>query len=143
MPFSPQSASKAVMLSVKDIMTREIVWISPEASIREATNKLLEHSVSGLPVIDKAGNLVGILTEFALLAIAYDNNVSDDFVAEHMTTDVLTISSSDPVNKVADAFILHRVRRLPVMENGRLVGLVARRDVLRALHNATAPYAAC
>jgi CBS domain-containing protein len=131
------------MLSVKDIMTREIVWISPEASIREATDKLLEHRVSGLPVIDKAGNLVGILTEFALLAIAYDNNVSDDFVAEHMTTDVLTISSSDPVNKVADTFILHRVRRLPVMENGRLVGLVARRDVLRALHTAEAPYAAC
>jgi CBS domain-containing protein len=131
------------MLSVKDIMTHEIVTISPEAPIREATDKLLEHRVSGLPVVDKAGNLVGILTEFALLAIAYDNNVSDDFVAEHMTTDVLTISSSDPVNKVADAFILHRVRRLPVMENGRLVGLVARRDVLRALHSATAPYAAC
>ncbi|QDV74138.1 CBS domain-containing protein [Botrimarina mediterranea] len=131
------------MLTVKDIMTREIVTISPESSIREATDKLLENSVSGLPVVDAAGNLVGIVTEFALLAMAYDNNVSDDFVAEHMTTDVLSINVSDPINKVADAFILHRVRRLPVMEDGRLVGLVARRDVLRALHYAEAPYAAC
>ena len=131
------------MFSVKDIMTREVISISPESSIREATDKLLEHSVSGLPVIDGAGNLVGILTEFALLAIAYDNDVSDDFVAEHMTTDVLTIDSNDPINKVADVFILHRVRRLPVLENGQLVGLVARRDVLRALHGATAPYASC
>lgn len=131
------------MLSVKDIMTREIISISPNASIREATDKLLKHRVSGFPVVDDGGRLVGILTEFALLAIAYDNHVSDDLVAEHMTTDVLTISANDTVNKVADAFILHRVRRLPVMENGRLVGLVARRDILRALHSATAPYAAC
>lgn len=131
------------MLCVKDIMTREIVTISPEASIRDATDLLLERRVSGLPVVDGARRLVGILTEFALLAIAYDSNVSNDLVVQHMTTDVLTVNLDDPVNKVADTFILHRVRRLPVTEDGRLVGLVARRDVLKALHCSAAPYAAC
>lgn len=131
------------MLCVKDIMTRSVVTIAPEATIREATDKLLDQCVSGLPVVDRGGSLVGILTEFALLAIAYDSNVSEDLVSDHMTIDVLTAGVDDPVNKVADTFILHRVRRLPVLENGRLVGLVARRDVLKALHRAAAPYASC
>ncbi len=131
------------MHCVKDIMTREIVTISPEASIREATDLLLQRHVSGLPVVDGAGKLVGILTEFALLAIAYDSHVSEELVSQHMTSDVLTVNVNDPINKIADTFIVHRVRRLPVTEDGRLVGLVARRDVLRALHASATPYAVC
>jgi CBS domain-containing protein len=131
------------MHCVKDIMTREIVTISPEASIRDATDLLLHRHVSGLPVVDRTGKLVGILTEFALLAIAYDSSVTEDLVAQHMTSDLLTVNVNDPINKVADIFIVHRVRRLPVTDGGRLVGLVARRDVLRALQASAAPYAAC
>ena len=131
------------MLTVDTIMSREIVTISPDASIRDAIDLLLSRGISGLPVVDSRDRLVGILTEFALLALAYDQNVADHKVCDHMTNEVLTVEASDPVNKVADLCIVHRVRRLPVVENGCLVGLVSRRDVLNAIYETAPPVAAC
>ena len=56
-----------------------------------------------------------------------------------MTANVLTIEADDPISKIADMCIVHRVRRVPVMENGRLVGMISRRDVLKALYEAKVP----
>lgn len=122
------------MITASEIMSKNVTTIGPDSSISAAMDLLLEKGVSGLPVVDGEGHLVGILTEFALLAIAYDAKVCSDTVLDHMTTDVLTVDAHEPVHKVADLCIVHRVRRVPVMENGRLVGLIARRDVLKALH---------
>ncbi len=127
------------MLTARDIMTENVVTISPEASIQEAIEMLLTQEFSGLPVVDKDGNLVGIVTEFALLGLVYDDRIRGDSVAKHMTTEVITVDVNDPVSVVADLCIVHRVRRVPVMDQGRLVGLIARRDVLRALYEAKKP----
>ena len=127
------------MLSARDIMTENVVTISPQASIQEAIETLLNQEFSGLPVADKDGKLVGIVTEFALLGLVYDHRIRADVVAKHMTTELLTVDVNDPVSKVADLCLVHRVRRVPVMDQGRLVGLIARRDVLRALYEAKAP----
>ncbi|MBX3434120.1 MAG: CBS domain-containing protein [Pirellulales bacterium] len=124
------------MLAVRQIMTDRVVTITPQDSVRDAIELLLARRISGLPVIDDAGRLVGVLTEFALLAIAYDQRMLNDTVAQHMTADVLTVEADDPVSKAADLFIVHRVRRAPVLQRGRLVGLVARRDVLESLYKA-------
>ena len=124
------------MLAVRQIMTDRVVTITPQDSVRDAIELLLARRISGLPVVDDAGRLVGVLTEFALLAIAYDQRMLNDTVAQHMTTDVLTVEADDPVSKAADLFIVHRVRRAPVLQRGRLVGLVARRDVLESLYKA-------
>lgn len=129
------------MLTVRHIMTPEVVTIRPTCTVREAIETILAKRISGLPVVDDAGRLIGILTEFALLAIAYDQRVTDDSVAQHMTTDVLTVDVDDAVNKAADLFIVHRVRRVPVLERGRLVGLVSRCDVLKALYHQQNSYA--
>jgi predicted transcriptional regulator len=121
------------MLTARDIMTEDVVTISPEASIHDAIEILLLQEFSGLPVTDKAGQLVGILTEFALLATAYDPQIKNQPVAMHMTTELITASSEDTISEVADLCIVHRIRRVPVLEEGRLVGLIARRDVLKAI----------
>ena len=110
-------------------------------SIQEAIELLLSRGISGLPVATEGGHLVGVITEFALLAIAYDHEVQNQTVEQHMTKEVITVDASEPVNRVADLCIVHRVRRVPVMEGGRLVGLISRRDVLNALYQAEA--AAC
>jgi len=127
------------MLTARAIMTEDVVTIGPEASIQEAIELLLLQHISGLPVTDEEGQLIGIVTEFALLAIAYDDKIRGETVAQHMTTELLTVGPNDSINKVADLCLAHRVRRVPVAENGRLLGLISRRDVLKALHEAQAP----
>ncbi len=127
------------MLTARAIMTEDVVTIDKDASIKDAIELLLIQRISGLPVTDREGQLIGIVTEFALLAIAYDHKVQNDTVGQHMTTELLTVGPDDPVNKVADLCLAHRVRRVPVAENGRLLGLIARRDVLKALYEAEAP----
>jgi CBS domain-containing protein len=126
------------MLTARDIMTENVITIRPECTIQEAIELLLSERISGLPVVDERGRLIGIVTEFAMLAVAYDERVLNDTVAQHMTTDLLTVEASDLVRKVADMCVVHRVRRVPVLDNGKLVGLIARADVLRAIYDATA-----
>ena len=125
------------MLTAVAIMTQDLVTIHPEATIREATDLLIEKQISGLPVIDDTNRLVGVITEFALLAMVYDEKVQNQPVSRHMTREVITVDVDDPISRIADLCIVHRVRRLPVMQDGKLVGLIARRDVLRAMHAST------
>jgi CBS domain-containing protein len=126
------------MLTARDIMTEGVITIRPTCTIREAIELLLAERISGLPVLDDRGRLIGIVTEFALLAVAYDEKVFDDSIDQHMTTDLLTVDAADPVRKVADLCVVHRVRRVPVLEGGKLVGLISRCDVLRAVYESTA-----
>lgn len=127
------------MITAREIMTEDVVTTSPESTLEEAIDLLLLQEISGLPVTDHDGHLVGIVTEFALLGIVYDEKIRQEPVSKHMTTDVLTIDADDPISKIADLCIVHRVRRVPVMENGRIIGLIARRDVLRKLYEAKSP----
>jgi CBS domain-containing protein len=129
------------MLTAADIMKKDLVTIRPEATIKEAIELLLSESISGLPVIDEAGHLIGVITEFALLAMVYDHTVRDHSISQHMTREVITVEADDPISRIADLCIVHRVRRLPVMRDDRLVGLIARRDVLQALYQGA--YQAC
>lgn len=127
------------MLTAEQIMTPHVITIGPKATIHEAIQMLLDKGISGLPVVEPDGSLVGILTEYALLAMAYDKGVTHQTVAQHMTREVISVDAKAPVNRVADQFIVNRVRRLPVIDEGRLVGLISRVDVLRALYLAEAP----
>jgi CBS domain-containing protein len=121
------------MLTAGAIMTSDLVTVRPDASVQEAIDVLLNQQISGLPVVDNDGRLVGVITEFALLAVAYDKRVKNHSVRHHMTRDVIGVDVDDPISRIADLCIVHRVRRVPVMKDGRLVGVIARRDVLRAL----------
>jgi len=121
------------MLTAGAIMTSDLVTVRPDASVQEAIDVLLNQQISGLPVVEDDGRLVGVITEFALLAVAYDKRVKNHSVRHHMTRDVIAVDVDDPISRIADLCIVHRVRRVPVMKDGRLVGVIARRDVLRAL----------
>ena len=122
------------MITAAEIMTTDIATIRSDASIQDAIELLLQQGISGLPVVDEKGQLVGVITEFALLAIAYDSNVQCQTVEQHMTKEVISVDMDEPVNRVADLCIVHRVRRVPVMQGSRLMGLISRRDVLRSLY---------
>lgn len=121
---------------VGDVMTTQLRTVAPDASLNEAVDLLLRHSISGLPVVDEAGRLVGILTEQDCLRSAYQSDYYQDrdrAVAKAMTPDVLTIDAEADIMTAMSLFLDRSFRRLPVLSEGRLVGLVSRRDVLRAL----------
>lgn len=125
--------------TAKDVMRTNLVTIRPDCSLSNAAKLLLDHSISGLPVTTESGELVGVISEFALLAIAYDPNSHLQVVEDHMTKHVISVGPETPLTELADAFILHRIRRLPVVDEGKLVGVVSRRELLRSALEAGAP----
>ena len=75
---------------VKDVMTTHVISIDAESTIREACRLLLEHSITGMPVVSQEGQLVGMITEFRIMEALYNPSILGDPIRNHMTRDVLT-----------------------------------------------------
>jgi CBS domain-containing protein len=123
------------MFAARDLMKSDIVTVSPETTVGEAIDILLNFGVSGLPVVDREKRVLGIITEYAMLAITYDPKIVGDAVSRHMTKDVISVDVDDRAQKIADAFILHRIHRVLVKKDGKLAGVISRRDLLKAARN--------
>ncbi len=122
------------MKTARDVMRTGVLTVPAEATLGQAVDVLLKNQISGLPVVDQEGHLVGIISEFALLAITYDGNSRNQQVRDHMTTHVIQVDPDTPLTSLADTFILHRIRRIPVTDQGKLLGMVSRRELLRAAY---------
>ena len=143
-------------MKTADVMTRDPVSVTPETAIVEAARLMLQHRISGLPVVDDKGRLAGIVTEGDLLRRAEigterqratwlaflmgPGRLAHDYVGAHarkvgevMTRDVLTVTPADDLTKVVSLMEKRHVKRVPVAENGKLLGLVSRADLVRAL----------
>ncbi len=121
---------------VADYMATDLVTLSPDAEINSAMNSLLKHRISGAPVVDDGGTLVGVLTKKDCLRAAIQASYYREWgatVAAHMSKDVKTIDAGTDVLAAAKAFVDSNYRRFPVMQGGRLVGQISRTDVLRAM----------
>ncbi|MBK1617765.1 CBS domain-containing protein [Lamprobacter modestohalophilus] len=128
--------------TAKQAMSRGLVTLQPGMDVLEALRILVEGRLSGAPVVDQIGNLVGILTERDCMQIALGAGYhSEDGgrVENFMTRSVVTIDANTPVTEVAERFANSNFRRLPVMEQGRLIGIISRRDVLKQLEAAWQP----
>ncbi|MFH1924326.1 MAG: CBS domain-containing protein [Planctomycetota bacterium] len=126
----------ASAFKAEDYMVKELVTVCPETDAYDAIGLLLKHRISGMPVVDEAGNLVGILSErdcLKTLLEAQYHNLPTALVKDLMSTGATTITPDTDILKVADLFLNERFRRLPVVDKGRLVGQISRRDVLRAI----------
>jgi CBS domain-containing protein len=121
------------MFKAEDAMTKEVITASPDMTIDGAIQLLLDHAISGAPVVDERGCLVGIVSEYQLLEVAYDPALRDRRVRDVMTKTPITVAPSAWLPEVVTLLVIHRIRRLPVVENGRMLGIIARRDVLRHL----------
>jgi CBS domain-containing protein len=119
------------MFQVKDAMNRFVVSLRPDATIEEAIHSLLDHDISGAPVIDEAGRLRGIISQFQLMEVLYDPTLKHALIQECMTRDVLTIDENSLLGAAANMFVVHRIRRIPVVRGTLVVGIISRRDLLR------------
>jgi CBS domain-containing protein len=119
------------MYEARDAMTRDVIPVHPDDTIEQAIRSLVDNRISGAPVVNDAGELVGVISEYQLLEIAYDPNIKRSKVRDFMTKDLLTVNANALLTTVATLFVSHRIRRVPVLENGKLVGIISRRDILK------------
>lgn len=123
---------------VDDYMTRTLIQFAHDENIHAAAKTLLEKGISGAPVVDETGELVGVLSKKDCLQVVYNASYHKDWggrVDEYMSREVRTIESGTDIIVVADLFVESSFRRFPVMENGRMVGQISRQDILRALYD--------
>jgi CBS domain-containing protein len=156
-------------MKVKDVMTRKVLSIEPTASVLQAIHSMLQNRISGLPVVDAEGILVGVVTEGDFLRrtetaterhrprwlefLVGPGRLADEYVHTHarkiadvMTSDPYTVTEDTPLEDVVQLMEKHRIKRLPVVRGKLLVGIVSRANLLHALAglapSAPAPLAA-
>jgi CBS domain-containing protein len=120
----------------RDYMTRHLITLTPDMEVMHAVGIFVERQISGAPVLDPTGNLVGMLSEKDCMRIALSAGYYGEWggrVAEYMHSPVATIDADMPIVEVAQLFAEREYRRYPVLEDARLVGQLSRSDVLRAL----------
>jgi len=125
-------------IKARDFMAANLVTLAPDMEILRAITLLIEHRISGAPVVDDRGNLVGVLSEQDCMRVALNAGYHDEHggrVAEFMSAKVECIDAETTILELAEKFINSRYRRFPVLEDNRLVGQISRRDVLRALQS--------
>ena len=150
----------ATNLTAADVMTRDVVTVRPNDSLRRAAQIMLERGVSGLPVVEANGRVVGVISEADLIRhgesqtrtrwwldmVAEGEQVSPDLLAamqainrpvsRAMRTELITVSEQSPLREVAEKIVRYNIRRVLVLKEGRLVGIVARRDLVKVLARA-------
>ncbi len=122
--------------SVKDYMSANTTTFTPEMDIERAIDQLIDKRISSAPVIDKTGDLVGMLTERDCMKIALSSSYYEEAagkVSDYMRPVPTTIEADASIAEVASLFSEDIHRRYPVVEDNRLVGEISRRDVLKAL----------
>ncbi|MCY1422824.1 inosine-5'-monophosphate dehydrogenase [compost metagenome] len=123
-------------IKVRDCMTRHLVTFRSDTDLFLAIDRLLEHRISGAPVVDSQGHLIGMISDGdclrGILSGAYYDAVGGS-VSGYMSTQVETISPETDIIEVSQRFLRDKRRRFPVVEEGVLVGQISRRDVLRAV----------
>ena len=144
-------------MKVCDLMTKDVVSVTPETTLREAATLLVDKGISGVPVVNEAGEVVGVLSEADVVMKAggsvsrrgllgwllepdfgVEDKIRAETVGEAMSSPAVTIRSTRPVHEAARLMVSEAVNRLPVVEEGKLIGILTRADVVRAFTRADA-----
>ena len=134
-------------MRTRDVMTTDVVVVGPDTGARDAARLLADRGFTALPVVDTTGTFVGVVGEAELLRDRLPEDprrlvhgeppvprhVPGDVVAQVMTTPTVTVTPNTDLAEVADLMLEHGVRSIPVLHEGRLAGIVTRRDLLRSI----------
>ncbi|MGK7390369.1 MAG: CBS domain-containing protein [Candidatus Cyclobacteriaceae bacterium M2_1C_046] len=136
----PKAKPEQQLATVGDYMTTKLITFHPDQPMDEVMEKLLEKKISGGPVVDKEGHLIGIISEGDCLKEVvrgkYTNTPNfSGLVKEHMAENVITINAEMNIFEAAQKFLNMRLRRFPVVKEGKLVGQISQKDVMRAVLN--------
>jgi CBS domain-containing protein len=110
---------------VQEVMTTDVISVREDQTKQEAARLLTHHRISGLPVVNDDNYLLGIVTEYDILS------KGGGTVADIMTRNIISVSADTDVQEVRHILVNERIRRLPVLEQGHLIGIVSRADLVR------------
>lgn len=142
MPKEGCNVTPVKEMRARDFMIAKPVVFTRNTALLDAVRILVDRRISGAPVVDERGNLVGVLTERDFLRaalVAGYHGESGGRVGEYMTSDVEAVNAEDSLLDVAMRFVETKFRRFPVMDDNRVVGLVTRQDVLRTVLDTFGP----
>jgi CBS domain-containing protein len=129
------------MITAKQLMNTSVITIGKDEDIYEAMRMMALNNITGLPVIDDEGALVGIVTEKDILARLYDRledtglDRATGNVGQFMTRRVVCFHPEDSLSDIAECLSTNTFRRVPILDNGKLVGIISRRDVIRHIRD--------
>src|SRR5436190_10746447 len=125
------SARKGVcQMIARDIMTRKVYTIRPEASAQAAAQLLDQHRISGLPVVEEGNDIIGIVTEADIISKVDKEGLR---VSDIMSIEVTSVNEETPVSEIALLLTERKIKRVPVVQDGKLVGIVSRADIVHAV----------
>ena len=114
----------------RDIMTRKVISVHPGASVQEAAQLLYSNRISGLPVVDDRSRIIGIVTEADIISKVDREGLS---AGDIMSREIIAVDEETPVNEIASMLTERRIKRVPVVREGQVVGIVSRADIVHAV----------
>ena len=121
----------ALKRTARDVMTSTVITAKGNMLITDIIKLLLRWHISGVPIVDDNGKLLGIITEHDVVNFALSGQAATTTASEVMTTNVVTYSPDTLVVEIINYFAAHRIRRVPVIENNKVIGIISRRDIVR------------
>ncbi|ARV09577.1 inosine-5-monophosphate dehydrogenase [Winogradskyella sp. PC-19] len=125
------------LLKVKDYMTTNLITFSPNQKVHSVVEAIIKNKISGGPVVNEKNELIGIISEGDCLkqlseSCYYNMPLEEDLVEKRMIKDVETIDGNMDIFDAANKFLSSKRRRFPIVENGKLVGQISQKDILKA-----------
>ena len=121
------------MFKVKEIMKTEVITVKRETDTYEAIRILVENNITGLPVVNDDMSVAGIISEKDVLRLLYDMEDKPGNVEDFMTKDVICFDQEESLIDITEHLIKHDFRRVPILEEGKLVGILSRKDVIACI----------
>ena|SRR5215467_3951238 len=114
----------------REMMTHKVFTISPEASVQEVAQQLSREKISGAPVIDNEGQILGIITQADIIGKVDREGLC---ARDIMSTEVIAVDEETLIGEVAKLMSKRNIKRVPVMRNGKMVGIISRGDIVEAV----------
>tara|TARA_B110000027_G_scaffold451_1_gene406 strand:+ start:69 stop:524 length:456 start_codon:yes stop_codon:yes gene_type:complete len=135
--FIKENKKKIIHETASDYMTTNVITFKADLEITDVTETIINRKISGAPVVNNEGEIIGIITEKDCLRVIYDEKYHNLFpnqgkVTNYMSKKVITVDYNIKIYELASLFMKSNFRRYPVLKNGKMLGVISRRDVLKA-----------
>lgn len=119
------------MFNIKDIMTTDVAFVKKDTPVYDVVAMLVDKDITGIPVVDDDMSLTGVITEKDVLRLLCDDPEESGNAEDYMSTQVVSFDQNDDLIAVCECLVNSHFRRVPIVSEGKLVGIISRRDIIK------------